>query len=241
MIKNKRYIFLIPLFACVMVANPTTAHANWFEFFFPFAKHIREENEARQQGQMEEEAIQSLQRTDEEYAPFADRDVVIEEFDLTGNEENTTPLNMRHRTNAVMTQWVQITLPDILAYQADGYMEQFEEKSQLFSEVGLEEYKAFLADRSYFRTLETGRYDIAGIFEDYPLVLNEGAVDGQYRWLYRVNILITYYDNTKSIENIDDTQSSITQRFELTFQLGRHRHVDNEHGVLIESWTVEPR
>ncbi|MBI1301605.1 MAG: hypothetical protein GC137_08105 [Alphaproteobacteria bacterium] len=243
MIKNKKNILFVLLFIFAFIVNPMQAHANWFEFFFPFAKHIREANEAQRQGKMEEDAIERQQqsRTEQEYAPFANPDVVIEEFDLSGNEENTTPLHKRHRTNAVMTQWVQTALPNILAYQAQDYQDQYEEKAKLFSEVGLKEYQKFLEDRSYFKTLQTGRYDIAGIFEDYPLVLNEGEVDGQYRWLYRVNILITYYDNTATIDSINDTKSSITQRFELTFQLGRHRHVDNEHGVLIESWTATPR
>ncbi len=173
-------------------------------------------------------------------APFADEDAVIEEMDASGNAANQTPLHLRHRTNDIITSWVQITIPEMITYKAKSYNKEYRDKIKYFDRIGLAEYIKFLKERNFITTLKTGRYDISGFIKNYPIILNEGAIDGRYRWLYQANIMLTYIQSgTRDYSNIKQ-EDAITQEFILTFQIGRSRQATNEHGLLIESWDVKP-
>ncbi len=174
-------------------------------------------------------------------APFSDEDAVIEEMDASGNAANQTPLHLRHRTNDIVTLWVQRLVPDMISYKAQGYNRQYAEKTKSFTKAGLDEYIKFLGQRNFVKTLKTGRYDIAGFIKDYPVILNEGAIDGHYRWLYQINIMVTYIESgANDYTNIKQGEA-ISQEFVLTFQLGRSREAANDIGLLIESWDVKPK
>jgi hypothetical protein len=127
----------------------------------------------------------------------------------------------------------------MLSYDADSYEQEYARKIKNFSKVGAEEYIAFLQKRSIVKTLKTGQYNVSGIVEDYPIIINEGAVDGRYHWLYQVSVLVTYFDADLKRYSKKKNQEVITQRFILTLQLGRVRGADNDHGLLIETWDVK--
>lgn len=223
---NKMFIIRLCLIAVLVlsfsVTAPSSARANeFFDFFFPTKSN--EPNPAI-----------TLK------APFADEDAVIEEMDASGNAANQTPLHLRHRTNETITLWIQKIIPEMITYKTLGYEDQYREKIINFNKAGSIEYLQFLRDRNFITTLKTGHYDIAGFISDYPVILNEGAIDGHYRWLYQMNIMVTYIDSeTKNYLEIKKG-SAITQEFVLTFQIGRSRTATNEHGIEIESWNIKP-
>ncbi len=210
------------VFSFSVVASPSAKANEFFDFFFPSAP----------KGPNPAVTLK---------APFANEDAVIEEMDASGNASNQTPLHLRHRTNDIITMWVQTLIPDMISYKAQDYNRQYVDKSKGFDKAGLAEYVKFLNERNFVKTLKTGRYDIAGFIKDYPVLLNEGAVDGSYRWLYQVNIMVTYIESgVKNYAEIKDGEA-VSQEFVLTFQIGRSREAANEHGLLIESWSVKPK
>lgn len=176
-------------------------------------------------------------------APFADEDAVIEEMDATGSTKNAMPLDQRHRTNGVMTLWIQQTVPTLLTYKTDGYNNEYKEKVALFSAGGLKEYNKFLQDLNYITTLKTGRYDITGVLQNYPVVINEGSVDGRYRWLYQMDVMITYMEvgTDPYAKDPERRGQSITRNYTLTTQIGRSREAANDHGIFVETWSVKPK
>ncbi len=214
-----RHKFLFIVFCvCAVIFRVSPVHAGWLDFFFPDF----------QQGPNPAETLK---------APFANEDAVIVDMDMSGNAANITPLHMRHRTNEVITRWVQQHVPNMISYKAGNYKNSYAVNSALFNKIGLGEYSRFLQDKNFIKTLDTGRYDISGFIKDYPILLNEGAVDGSYRWLYQVNVMVTYINS--GVNDYEEVGSSdaISQEFVINFQLGRHKDVENDHGVLIETWS----
>lgn len=202
--------------------TPSVAHAGWLDFFFP-APEKKEPNPA-----------ETLR------APFADEDAVIVDLDAANNRDNSTPLHMRHRTNAVITQWVQEIVPQMLTYKTQEYENQYREKALTFSKVGGEEYVSFLHSANFITTLKTGRYDITGFIRDYPVIINEGVVDGRYKWLYETNIMVTFFESGMTEYQRDESRdNTITKEYKVTVQLGRSREAQNDHGLLIETWDVK--
>lgn len=216
-----KVLFLI-FCVCALILRVSPVYAGWLDFLFPEI----------QQGPSPAQTLK---------APFADEDAVIEDMDMSGHAANITPLHLRHRTNTIITRWVQQNIPNMLSYKADTYKGVYADNAKAFNKVGLGEYLAFLQDKNFLTTLDTGRYDIAGFIKDYPVLLNEGAVDGSYRWLYQTNVMVTYIEAGVTDYNELDSSSAITQEFVVNLQLGRHKNVENDHGILIETWSVRSK
>lgn len=210
------------LAVCMIMLLPLPVQAGWLDFLFPAAP--------RHEGPHPAETLR---------APFADEDAVVEDLDDTGESRQMTPLHLRHRTNGIMTLWVQQTLPMFLTYQAKTYEQHYADTIKNFSQDGAREYTRFLSQKNVLTTLKSGTYDVAGVLQDYPVIINEGAVDNRYRWLYQVKIMVTFLrSGTTDYKNVNDNDV-ISRSYTLTLQLGRSKEADNEHGVFIESWSVK--
>lgn len=215
--------FIVSLFVafCLLVATPAPVRADsWLDFFFPSLK------------KKEPDPADTLQ------APFADPDAVVLDPDQAGSEglpDNNTPLQMRHRPSADIAKWLETQIPDLFSYDSKNYKEQYKEKIKNLDTAGKAEYLKFLQDNNFLKTLDTGRYDVKTFIEDVPIVVNEGPVEGSYRWLFQLDVMVTYVqsgaDYTKGLK--DD--QIINQKMNIFVQVGRVKGAKNEHGVLIET------
>ncbi len=218
---NKRKIF--PFLCFVLIASwslPQPAHAAWWDILFPPVKKGPDPSETLR-------------------APFADEDAVIEDLDSSGQAYNSTPLEKKHRTDDIIIRWIQTAVPTVLSYKGESYERDYKGKVAFFTDVGAKEYLKFMQERNFIKTLKTGGYDISGFVQDFPIILNEGPVKGRYRWLFQMNIMVTYIE--AGVTSYKENAESLTQEFELTMQVGRHRNVDNEHGLLIETWSIKTK
>ncbi len=214
---------IIFFFMLMVFYSSTSVQAGWFDFLFPVPPRS---------GENPAETLR---------APFADSDAVIEDLDAQGNAQKMTPLYLRHRPNEIITKWVEDTLPALLSYNTNSYNQQYGQKIVNLSKSGVDEYLRFLQEKNFITTLKTGRYDITGFVKNTPVVINEGSVDGRYLWLYEANVMVTYLQTGISDYRKLDEQSSVTKDFTIRFQVGRVLEAPNEHGVLIETWSLRSR
>ena len=162
-------------------------------------------------------------------------------MDAQGNPQDITPLHLRHRPNTTITRWVQETVPVVLSYKAQNYQAQYKDKTGYFSPAGAKAYLAFLKEADFLKTLKTGRYDISGFVRDYPVILNEGPVAGRYRWVYKMNIMVTYMPGgAKNYTDIKDG-GAVSKKFTVTAQIGRSKAARGDHGIVIETWDVKAK
>lgn len=219
---RKSQILFLSFCLCLSAVMPIQeARASWLEFFFPMLKKSGPETTLR--------------------APFADENAVVMELDASGNKENQTPLHLRHRTNEKMTLWVQHQIPAYLNFTERTYQDQYSKNAPDFSETGLQEYNKFLQDTNVLKTLSVGGFDVSGFLTDYPIILNAGTVDNRFKWVYQVNVMMTYIKS--GVKNLSSLKAneSISREYTVTFQLGRSRDAANEAGVFIETWGFKPK
>jgi hypothetical protein len=205
----------------LLFAMPAPAHADgWLEFFFPTLK---------EQGPDPSETMQ---------APFANPDAVIDEPNPSeGLQDTATPLHMRHRINSAITKWVEDTVPELMSYNTADFQQTYKQKRKKLSETGNKEYVAFLKDKNFLTTLNSGKYDVRAFVTDLPEMKKEGAVGGRYRWLYRVEVMVSYVPSGLRDYKLANDKETITQEMVIFLQVGRHNNVDNEHGILVETWS----
>ncbi len=214
--------FFVFLSMCMLLSGAFSVPAKadgWFDFLFPTPTGPDPSKTLR--------------------APFADEDAVVLELDASGNKENQTPLHQRHRTNERMTLWVQHNIPSMLSFSASDYEDEYQDKSEMFNKVGIEEYNTFLQKTNILTTLKTGRYDVSGFINEYPIIMNQGPADNRYKWVYQMDIMLNYIKSGARDHTRLSSDDSIAQEYTLTFQLGRSRDASNKAGVLIETWDVK--
>jgi hypothetical protein len=211
---------LIALIFTVFTTAAVPAQAGWLEFFFPTLR------------KKEYDPMQTLQ------APFAvDPKAETPDKPVDPNSvalpENNTPLDQPHRDNLEISGWLTTVLSETLTFDQTKYQELIKEDEKYFTADGNAQYVKFLQDNNVIKVLDSGRYDVRSFVQGSPLLLNEGAVNGSYRWLYEVNLMVSYMERgVKDYKKLEP----VNQLIVLTVQVGRVAGQKTGSGILIERW-----
>lgn len=216
------------IFSLAVTAAPP-AQAGWLEFFFPSLRKKEYDPTYTMQAPfaMDDETRNKMQA--EQQSPGAVRPAQPKHI----MPENNTPLNQPHRDNKEISAWLTNVLSDAMTFDKPDYNALIKIDEQYFTEGGKAQYKQFLASTSMMKILDSGKYDVRSFVQGEPLLLNEGAVNGSYRWLYEVPMMMSYVERgAKSYKNLEP----VNQQVILTVQVGRVSGVMEGTAILIERW-----
>ncbi|MCE7887449.1 MAG: hypothetical protein DYH13_08135 [Alphaproteobacteria bacterium PRO2] len=147
--------------------------------------------------------------------------------------ENNTPLNQPHRDNGEISAWLTNSLSEAMTFDQGNYREMLKADEKYFNETGKAEYLKFLTDHNIMKVIESEKFDVRSFVLGQPLLLNEGAVNGVYRWLYEVPMMVSYMERgAKSYKDLEPVNQQLT----LTVQVGRIAGVMDGTAILIERW-----
>lgn len=211
---------------CLLVIVPHNANAGWLEFFFP---------------QLRPKQINPMGTMT---APFADPNAVIDPtVNKSGLGENSIPINLRHRSNAIISKWVESAVSDMLVYDAQTYEQQYKANAALFDTTGLKEYVTFLNSQNIVSSLKSGIYNVRSFVRDAPIIINEGEVGGRYRWLYKIKVMLSFIKVGLNTYKGAEETDQISKEYTIIVHIGRSSKVKinerNEHGLIIEGWSGE--
>lgn len=220
---SQKFIVAITLLS-IAFFSASEAHAkkSFFEGMFPFL-YDRGDDEIIRGSVMK--------------APFADSDVKIDES-IKGLPQNAIPLDQPHRSDDDVTRWVITSVSQALTFQDVDYEKEINQAvEQFFTTASAAQYQSFLTDKKIVDVLKGKRYRMNSFTQGDPVLVNEGALKGRYRWLYEVPVMVSYMDR----RNFDYREkNAINQQYSLQIQVGRsdQARVDGE-GLAIESWTTK--
>lgn len=205
------------LFVLTVGLWPAPAYADgWWDFLFP-----------RSGRNIPAETLQ---------APFADPDAVI----MEPEGDSVLSLATRHRQNLDIVEWVERKASDLVQYTAKDYQEQYRIKTRDLDSVGTAEYLKFLQDNNILKPLSTNVSDVRGFAKDVPIVVNEGPVNGRYRWLLQVPIMVTFV--RAGLDDYADLrgQELVSAEYLVNVQVGRSLSAMDDMGIVIEAWDARP-
>ncbi len=207
-----RFLF-VSLFCFSMIIPQQPAHAGVLEFFFPTLRNA------------DDDPAKTLQ------APFAD----VEDDAEKGakNNNDAVPLNLPHRAMTDITKWVVTVTSEVMTFSGD-YKTELEVGTAYFDEGGRQQYDAFIEEKKILNVMASGKYDVRSYVRDTPILLNEGAVQGRYRWLYEVPLMISYLQ--RGVKDYKEVEA-VNQNMVLRVQIGRSETAENDLGLQIERWT----
>jgi hypothetical protein len=155
-----------------------------------------------------------------------------EKTDLSSDPLLAHPHHGEKEISKILVTYVS----EVLSYNAvpNGSKELIDSKRIYFSENGYSQYMNFMQSNNITKVIEAGRFNIKSFVESTPLLLNATALDGRYRWVYEIPIMISYMDARNF--NYKDNEP-INQKIILTVQIGRVDEAKNKSGILIETWS----
>ena len=186
----------------------------WFDFFFP---------------SMRERVVDPSESLE---APFAEDVRNVPEPVLVPLPEEKKKWDEPHRLPTQIGEWVMKVSVEALSFSAGDYKSDLEKTKSYFNANGRSQYLTFLEKTKILEVAKTGRFNVRAVADDAPALLNEGAVAGFYRWVFKVPIMISYLDADMKTYGREDIT---TQHVELVVQAVRSP-TDVEEGVVIEIW-----
>lgn len=212
----KKIFILMAIANFSLLVYAPVAQAGLMEFFFPSLKEVQPD------------PSETLQ------APFADETLQAERDIEKGHlPENAIDLDKPHRDNASIRDWVVTAVSEAMMFESADSQADLAAHKASFDASGWKEYNAFLEEKGITKVLQTKRFQVRSFVEDVPLILNEGAVGGSYRWLFEVPVMVSYLErDLQSYKNVEP----VNQHMVVTVQVGRKKDAGNAEGILIEHW-----
>jgi Type-IV b secretion system, inner-membrane complex component len=225
---GSRYSRLLPalfLIMMILMGSASTAQAGWLEFFFPSLRNT----------------VDQPSRT--LVAPFAEQGQAIEKLptatSLPELPENRIPLDQAHRSASEMAEWLTMSVSEVLTFKNANLNDVLEQNKKYFDANGQAQFVAFMNEKNMTKVLETGNFNMHPFVQQTPLVLNQGVVDGRYRWLFEVPVMVSYLE--RGTKGYTKNTKPVNQEIVLTLQIGRTTDLSAGKDVVIERWTGKLR
>ena len=160
------------------------------------------------------------------------------EFIKTVADESTpekSTLENPHRSNAQVGEWLALAVSDIINFQPDTYDQHVRDITKIADERARTEFHSFITNSNTLDTLTKNNYQLRANTEGDALLLNKGVIDGSYRWLFEVPVLITFLP--ADAKSYKDTEH-LSQHVLVTAQVGRAPYGFNADELVVESFAV---
>ncbi len=203
---------------------------NFLEEWFPFLFEEKESDAKPVEGDTQ--------------APFStDRAVDTTESKQLGIEykphvalESGATLDQPHRQPAQLLEWSSKTLSDALDFDPLKYEEHLVGLDGFMTPYAIESLKAFMAKDNLLAALQTNNLVMRTFVTEPARLLNQGAVQGSYRWLVETPMTISFLPRgTNDYAGIQPK----SQKINIRTQLGRVAQ-GGEDGVMIETLEFLP-
>jgi len=170
-------------------------------------------------------------------APFAqDRNEKEEGTDAERVFKEAIPIEMAHRNEKQVADWVMNVLSDVLTFEDPDVKADYLRKKVFFSANGEKQFSQFLQDNKLYDALKTRRYVLRAFVNGKPSVVNQGAIGGRYRWLFKAPVMISIMEaRSNDYTKLSDVAS---QEGVVQIQVGRIKKTsaENPEGMVVESW-----
>ena len=173
-------------------------------------------------------------------APFADSTatpVQPGQRNIMRLSTNTAPLDQPHRSAADLGEWLSQAMSETLSFNSDSYQDNLKLLTKGMNPEALAQYNAWATSSGILAVLQKNQMQLNGSVEEKPFLVNEGPVEGRYRWLFEIPVLISFIP--RGATALEKQPSSDDRKLLMTIQIGRVAESQLPDHVMIESWSVQ--
>lgn len=211
----------------VLAAAPP-AQADLMEFLFPSLKN------------------QKYDPTKTMKAPFADNpheaDAISSQTTVGVVPQEKIPVHLAHRSEQQIADWVMASVSTAMTFENTDFETDMQKKSQYFSAGALKQFSEFLTEHKLANAVQSQKYVVRAFVNGDPSLLNQGAVEGRYRWLFSAPVMISIME--AGLKDYRQAAQTASQEGTIQVQVGRVEKPgqNNPDGLVIEIWkgTLQP-
>ncbi len=156
---------------------------------------------------------------------------------ISGSEQapGSASLEEPHRGNEQVGEWLEQSVAQMMNFAPASYDEHVRALSAYADERARADFHGFIVNSNILDTMNKSNFQLRGSTEGAALLLNRGAVDGHYRWLFEVPMLITFLP--ADAKSYKDTEH-LSQHLLVTAQVGRIAYGVNADELMVESFAA---
>ena len=143
-----------------------------------------------------------------------------------------------NRTQDEIIAWSQQRATDLLSFAPADVDSKMAKVQKTFNPQGWTEYSAYLKDSKLTDMVKSQNYSVTTIVNGDIMILNSGAMAGNYHWLVELPLMVTFL-HSSGVDG-EAPQAVAGGNFKLILQLGRMPPAQGGvDGMAIESWKME--
>ncbi len=167
-------------------------------------------------------------------APFASDEVKAEgESNIERLPVNNVPMETTHKSYEEIREWLIEAVGQAMSFDYQAAESQVILIENKFSPAALDQYKEFIESTRVKEKVLAMRGRISSYVTESPSLINEGAVEGRYRWLFDVPLFVSFMEADARSAATANTE---TYSIKLRIQIGRVNPDVQPEGLIIENW-----
>ncbi|MBI4030322.1 MAG: DotI/IcmL family type IV secretion protein [Proteobacteria bacterium] len=170
-------------------------------------------------------------------APFAE-DAAPSAAQAGASAVPAKDLGDSHRPYLQVSGWLEEKISQLMNTDAPSFEQHKKETSVFLDQSAASEYTAFMANSKIIETLQANDLQVRAHVEERPLLLNKGSVDGRYRWLFEMPVMLTFLPRST---NTYKGSSPASQSVIISVQVGRVGTDVNDDELVIETFSVRQK
>lgn len=140
-------------------------------------------------------------------------------------------LSQPNLSDAALLSWVAQATTETMTFGFHDYRARLQENSKYFTRRGWESFTSALQASRVIEAVETRQQVVSAVPSSAPIIISEGVVGGQYRWIIEMPLVVTYKSGS----------SSRPDSMQVRLMVVRVPTLDNPSGVGIEQWIATNR
>ncbi len=129
-------------------------------------------------------------------------------------------------SDAALLSWVAQSATETMTFGFHDYKQRLQESSSYFTRRGWESFTQALQSSRIIEAVEARQQVVSAVPGSAPVIVQEGVVNGQYRWVVEMPLVVTYKSGSSSRPD--------SMRIRLT--VVRVPTLDSASGIGIEQW-----
>lgn len=147
-------------------------------------------------------------------------------------------LSDSHRPYLQVGGWLEEKVSRLMNTDASSFDQHKKDISVFLNQNAIGEYATFMANSKIIETLQSNDLQLRSHVEERPLLLNKGSVDGRYRWLFEMPVMLTFLPRAT---NTYKGSSPASQSVIVSVQVGRVGTDVNDEELVIETFSVRQK
>lgn len=140
-------------------------------------------------------------------------------------------LDQPNLTRAAVLSWTAQSSSEVMTFGFHDYRRRLQESSRLFTQRGWQSFNEALTQSRLLEQVEQYQQVVTATATGAPVVVQEAVINGVYRWVVQMPLLVTYQSGSKRSDS----------NLMVTLVIVRVPTLETPNGIAIEQWIATSR